>query len=108
MPKPTVREAVTAFDDLEHFQAAVDELLSSGFDRAELSLIARDDAVVEKLGHIYRRVEEVEDDARDMVKRAVGDQFLGNTLQGAVTILPDQLGNVGDSWTCSSDMMISY
>ena len=67
--RPMVREAVTAFDDLPHFEAAIDELLSNGFDRAELSLIARDSVVSEKLGHLYRRVEEVED-SEDVPRKA--------------------------------------
>ena len=57
----TVREAVGVFDDAETMQAAIDELLSSGFDRAELSFVASEGAVREKLGHMYERVEEVED-----------------------------------------------
>ena len=59
----TVREAVGAFDRPEALQAAIDELLVSGFDRAELSLLAGEKAVEEKLGHKYRRVTELEDRA---------------------------------------------
>lgn len=58
-----VREAVGVFKTAEAFQEAVDELLSSGFDRAELSLMASEDAVEQKLGHKYRKVRDVEDDA---------------------------------------------
>jgi hypothetical protein len=47
----TVREAVAVFDHAAHLQAAIDELLSSGFNRAELSLLAGERAVREKLGH---------------------------------------------------------
>lgn len=46
----TVREAVAVFDRPAHLQAAIDELLSSGFRRAELSLLAGEQAVLEKLG----------------------------------------------------------
>jgi hypothetical protein len=35
-----VREAVGVFNNAENFQDAIDELLSSGFHRAELSLLA--------------------------------------------------------------------
>ena len=59
----TVREAVAVFHDAASFEAAVDDLLSSGFDRADLSLIAGEDAVTNKLGHVYRKAAEVEDDA---------------------------------------------
>lgn len=59
---PEVREAVGVFDDSATLQRAIDELLSSGFDRAELSLLASEHAVDEKLGHHYARVEELEDE----------------------------------------------
>jgi len=57
-----IREAVGVFDDLASLEAAIDELLSRGFDRAEISLMAGEEAVEEKLGHMYRKVEDVEDD----------------------------------------------
>ncbi len=48
---PMIREAVAVFDDAEALQAAIDELESSGFDRAEISLLAGAKSVEEKLGH---------------------------------------------------------
>jgi hypothetical protein len=58
-----VREAVAVFDDADNMQDAIDALLSSGFDRAELSLLASEETVDEKLGHKYQKVAELEDDA---------------------------------------------
>jgi hypothetical protein len=58
----TIREAVGVFDNPEMLQEAIDDLLSSGFDRAELSLLAGEKAVDEKLGHKYRKIAELEDD----------------------------------------------
>lgn len=58
----TRTEAVAVFEDSEAFQAAIDELLSSGFNRAELSLLASEHAIEEKLGHMYKKVAELEDD----------------------------------------------
>jgi hypothetical protein len=55
-------EAVGIFHRAEDFQNAIDELLSSGFDRAELSLLASESAVAEKLGHHYRRTAGLADD----------------------------------------------
>ena len=43
----TRTEAVAIFEDAETFQAAIDEILSSGFDRAELNLLASEQAVEE-------------------------------------------------------------
>lgn len=58
----TVREAVGVFHDWQELQAAVDELLRNGFSRSDLSLLANEKEVEEKLGHPYRRVAELEDD----------------------------------------------
>jgi outer membrane lipoprotein SlyB len=58
----TVREAVGVFHDVRSFQDAIDDLCAAGFDRADLSLLASDKAVEEKLGRAYRRVSELEDD----------------------------------------------
>jgi hypothetical protein len=55
------REAVGVFQDTASLQSAIDDLLSSGFHRAELSLLASWDAVEKKLGHRYRKVQELED-----------------------------------------------
>jgi hypothetical protein len=60
----TIREAVGVFHDRESFRNAVDDLMSAGFDRAELSLLAGEQAVEDKLGHDYRRVEELSDDPK--------------------------------------------
>jgi len=59
----TIREAVGVFHDWSSLQAAVDELQVSGFDRGEISLLAGERAVDEKLGHVYQKVSELEDDA---------------------------------------------
>jgi hypothetical protein len=60
--KRTIREAVGVFDSPDKLQEAIDELMSSGFDRAELSLLAAEKTVDEKLGHKYRKITELEDD----------------------------------------------
>lgn len=57
-----VREAVAVFHDERSLQFAADELLTVGFDRSQLSLLASDQVVAEKLGHAYERIFEVEDD----------------------------------------------
>jgi hypothetical protein len=69
----TIREAVGVFHDRDSLGNAVEDLMSAGFDRSELSLLAGEQAVEQKLGHAYRRVQELEDDAA--VPRAA---FVGN------------------------------
>lgn len=86
-------EAVGVFQSAETLQGAADELLSSGFDLADLSLLASEHAVEEKLGHLYRRVEKLEDDPQvpraayvpnDSFDEARGALISGLTFVGAV------------------------
>lgn len=79
----SIREAVGVFDDGETLQAAIDDLLSSGFDRAELSLLASEQAVDGKLGRHYRRVEELEDDTRVPRTAYVSTETIGDA-EGAL------------------------
>jgi hypothetical protein len=72
------REAVAVFDTAQTLQNAIDELLSSGFHRAELSLLASEAEVVSKLGHKYRKSSELRDDptvprAAYVSTEAIGD-----------------------------------
>ena len=57
----TIREAIGVFNRPEDLQHAIDELLSSGFHRAELSLLASEHAVDEKLSHRYEKVSALAD-----------------------------------------------
>ncbi len=59
----TIREAVAVFDDETRLEAAIDDLGSTGFDRAEVSLLAGVETVEAKLGHRFTKVAELEDDA---------------------------------------------
>ena len=55
-------EAVAVFHDVADLDQAVDELVEAGFDRSDVSLLASEAAVEEKLGHRYERVQELEDE----------------------------------------------
>lgn len=79
-----VREAVGVFADAGSFQEAIDELLSSGFDRAELSLLASEHTVEQKLGHRYEKVAEVEDDAEIPRTVYVSTESIGDAEGGLV------------------------
>ena len=57
----TVHGAVGVFRDEEALRAAVEELLVSGFDRADLSVLAGHRTIERRLGHDYGRVTELED-----------------------------------------------
>jgi len=58
----SLREAAGIFDDPADFDRAIEELLSSGFDRAEISVLASQAAVEAKLGHRYERTADVLDE----------------------------------------------
>jgi hypothetical protein len=59
-----IREAVGIFHRSENLQSAIGELLSSGFHRAELSLLASESTVQEKLGFRYEKVDVLADDPK--------------------------------------------
>jgi hypothetical protein len=83
----TVREAVGIFHQWSSFQAAVDELMSSGFDRADLSLLAGERAVEEKLGHVYEKVSELEDSAEVPRTAYVGRDSMVEARTGMIGAL---------------------
>lgn len=78
-----VREAVGVFASEDALQAAIDDLLSHGFDRAEISLLAASDSVERVLGHAYRKVAEVEDDMSAPRIAYVAEEDVG-AAEGAV------------------------
>lgn len=55
------REAVGVFADPASLEMAVDELEIAGFDRATISVLATDEAIKDRVGHLYRNVAEIED-----------------------------------------------
>ena len=57
------REVVGVFGDAYALEGAIEELLGSGFNSGQISLLAAEKAVVEKLGHKYQKVDEIEDAA---------------------------------------------
>ena len=55
-------EAVAVFRDVQSFQEAIDAVLLTGFDNADISVLAHEDTVTSKLGHAYKSIAEFEDD----------------------------------------------
>jgi hypothetical protein len=80
-------EAVGVFNSSEDFQDAIDELLSSGFHRAELSLLASERAIQEKLGHRYKKVSELQDDPRVPRTAYVSTEAIGGAEGGLIGAL---------------------
>lgn len=83
----TVREAVGTFDDGDDLQAAIDELRLHGFARHEISVLASMSAVEAKMGHRYRRVEELADNPKTPRTIFVSKTSIG-TVEGALVGLP--------------------
>jgi len=89
-PHETRTEAIAVFDEAKPLQDAIDELRRSGFDRADISLLASEQSVEEKLGHLYDKVGELEDDpsvprAAYVSTEAVGDAE-GGLIGGLVYV----------------------
>ena len=84
---PTIPEAVGIFHRNEDLQGAIDELLSSGFHRSELSLLASEAAVQEKLGHQYRSVSELADDPAVPRSAYVSPEAIGDAQGGLIGAL---------------------
>lgn len=59
-----IREVVAVFKGADELDSAVYELQTRGFDRAAFSLLASEEAVMQKLGHRYQQVREVEDNSK--------------------------------------------
>jgi len=81
----TVREVVGVFASKNDLQAAIDELLSFGFHRAELSLLASEEAVNEKLGSGFANVRAVEDDPVIPRTAYVSPEAIGDAQGGIVS-----------------------
>ncbi len=80
----TVTEAVGVFSTEKELESVADELMSNGFDRADISLLASEDAVLEKLGHRYRSVRDIEDDPKVPTIAFVTEEGLGAAQGGVI------------------------
>ena len=86
-----IREAVAVFHDQQTFQAAVDDLLNAGFDYGDISLLAGEKAVEQKLGRYYEKISDLEDDP-DVPRVAYADR---DSLVEGRTALVGGLGYIG-------------
>lgn len=78
------REAVGVFASTSDLQAAIDELLSSGFHRAELSLLAGERAVFQKFGNSYAELRAAADDAVAPRTAYISPEAIGDAQGGIV------------------------
>jgi hypothetical protein len=78
---------VGVFHSAERFESAIDELLSSGFDRAELSLLAGERAIEAKLPGRYRPATEMADDPSVPRAAFVSSAAIGDAEGGLIGAL---------------------
>lgn len=78
-----VPEAVGLFDSFETLQAAIYDLLISGFNRYDISLLGGQDAMKEKLGSAYWRAQDLEDNPDAPRAAFVSEESIG-ALEGAI------------------------
>jgi len=75
-----LREAVGVFAEEDNYQKAIDELLSSGFDHADLSMLAAETVVQQKLKHSYMQTTDLVDTGEQEIARRhyVAHESVGN------------------------------
>lgn len=76
-------EAVAVFHDIPPFQAAIDDLLSAGFDSVDLNVLAHEDTIRTKLGRTYKSTIELMDDPEAPRIGYVPEETIGDA-EGAV------------------------
>lgn len=83
----TRNETVGVFDDLPALQKTAEDLEEAGFKHSDLSLLATERTIEDKLGHIYRKVEDIDNDP-DMPPLAyTAPTPIGNAEGGVVAAM---------------------
>ena len=78
-----IREAVGVFHVTADMESAIQELQESGFDRAEISLLAGEETVRQKLRHKYYDAKSLEDDPKAPRSAFVSTESIGDA-EGAL------------------------
>jgi hypothetical protein len=90
-------EAVAVFHDVRSFEAAIDDLLSAGFDSVDINVLAHQRAVASKLGRAYKSTMEFEDDPEAPRVGYVPDETIGDAegaVIGAGIYVPAVIGTI--------------
>jgi hypothetical protein len=56
-----VKEMIAVFDSSDALEKAAEDLQQKGFDRADFSMLASEETIKNKLGHMYEKVDHLED-----------------------------------------------
>ncbi len=87
------REAVAVFHSVSDMETAIDELLSNGFDRAEISLLASEETVRQKFSTEPKSTRELEDNPDAPFVPYLARESFGS-LEGYAIGLPLYIGAV--------------
>jgi hypothetical protein len=90
-----ITEAVGLFHSPEDMQAAIDDLLTQGFNRAELSIMASEETIAKKLHGNFASVRDLEDRADVPTTAYVAHESLGaaeGAVIGSLVYVPAVLG----------------
>ena len=79
-----VQETVGIFYRAEDLQSAIDELLSSGFHRSALSLLASEATVNKALGHQYKKIGALADDPSVPRSAYISPEAIGDAQGGLI------------------------
>ncbi|MGM0585876.1 MAG: hypothetical protein ACQEUZ_14625 [Pseudomonadota bacterium] len=79
----SVPEAVAVFDDAQNLQDAIYDLNIAGFNRHDISLLAREEVLEKKLGRTYWKARELEDNPDAPRASFVSEEWIGE-LEGYV------------------------
>jgi hypothetical protein len=93
MTQKMIREAVGVFHAIDDMEVAIDELQEKGFDRAEISLLASEDTIREKLDHRITSTTELEDNPRVPVIPYLARESFG-VLEGFSIGFPLYIGAI--------------
>lgn len=88
-----IREAVAVFDSPDALERAVDDLTIAGFERRELSLMAGDDTLRERLGAVPSDIEAMKHDPATPRQSYVAPEDEGNA-KGIAIGVPAYVGAV--------------
>ncbi|HEV7368323.1 hypothetical protein [Arenibaculum sp.] len=90
---PRVREAIAVIGDVETLHRAIDDLTLSGVERQDISLLASDETVENRIHSTYRSIDEAKHDPNAPRTSYVAPEEVGNA-EGAAAAIPAYIGAV--------------
>lgn len=95
-------EAVGIFHDAKDLQAAVDDLLSQGFNRMDLSILASETAIEEKLHEAYVPARDLEDRVQVPTTAFISKDSIGDGMGAVIGTLVYVPGMIGAAAVAAS------